>query len=395
MRRFRHVVFAALLLAPLLVLTPVPAAQAAVGPLSLFALDDDPDGLINDSALVLRDNDGNRSSTTFATRFSLQIEVVNVAADGTRSNMSISLSSSQPLDGPMTIDTADPASTSSLLLSPVKGGLCNFYGTVTVHELVTIARLDDPDYRDVVTAALSFAGSCQSAAHRSYGEVRWRSAVGLHAPEHAGVRLSGPVRAGALSDELTWTVGNGGTEPLVLGQLRGEGEHAEDLVVTSDSCSGRTVVGGQSCEVRYRVRPDSFVDREARFVLPDNSRRGHRAHEVRIDAYRADVVYASRRTDGRHVLKTAPATFTFDNTPRLLLDDGGDLTTPAAAPGGAQVAACSASARGAARQLVLLSTRQPVAAAPLTADGVDSCNRRSRRTAGGSPSTGKQARPGL
>lgn len=153
-------------------------------------------------------------------------------------------------------------------------------GEVVIHELVTVRGV-------VFSAAVSIRASWTGAPSWSlctgddvFAEVRWRSAVPVAAPEHAGTSDLGRIASGGTSQPQTWVVANDGTTALQLGALSIGGRHRSDVTVVADDCTGTKLAPGTACSVGYRVSPGATGERRALLKLADDSRRGGRAHLV-------------------------------------------------------------------------------------------------------------------
>lgn len=149
------------------------------------------------------------------------------------------------------------------------------YGEVVIHDLVVSGGLLASA---AVSIKASYAGSpSYSVCHGEVdAEVRWNSTRPVLAPEHLGATDVGRVPVATASARQTWTVSNDGSLAIDLAAVRTAGEHAGDLTVLDDGCSGRRLLPGQACTVEVTTTPTAPGARRALLEVRDNTQRGAR-----------------------------------------------------------------------------------------------------------------------
>jgi len=104
--------------------------------------------------------------------------------------------------------------------------------------------------------------------------------VGLTDPDPAAVGLPQQVRwpeldPGATSTAVPVSLVATGPLPVLVREVRLEGEHTADFSVRSDECTARTVPAGQACQVWLRAQPQAAGERRARLILVDDTGARH------------------------------------------------------------------------------------------------------------------------
>jgi hypothetical protein len=84
----------------------------------------------------------------------------------------------------------------------------------------------------------------------------------------------GPRVVGTLSSTRLVQVSANGPHPLQIGDVEIRGDRADDILVTRDTCSRRTLGADTSCEVRLRFVPSEVGPFAATLVVPGNRNAG-------------------------------------------------------------------------------------------------------------------------
>lgn len=165
----------------------------------------------------------------------------------------------------------------------VTGGYCPLEGTLQVRDLVR-------DANGAITAlGADLAEKCVNGTATTHVSFRWHSTT----PEPPVTRLRhstsstyatsywfGYLDPGATSTATAFTVTNVGPVPATLGAVSLGGSHPADFTVTSDGCTGSTLLKGEVCTVQLAFTPTDHYLREAVLQVADGSLRGTRAFAV-------------------------------------------------------------------------------------------------------------------
>jgi hypothetical protein len=137
------------------------------------------------------------------------------------------------------------------------------------------------------TAGVSIPSNAEGSPHLvtlsgTGGGVAAR--IGL-APSSVGF---GDVGVGLTSEPQTVTLSNDGTTALIIGQLSISGPYAQDFGKTSDKCSVKQLMPGESCTVKVAFAPNALGLRTAALMVSSNA--GGSPHTVSLSGTGADRI---------------------------------------------------------------------------------------------------------
>ncbi len=169
-----------------------------------------------------------------------------------------------------TYPMSNPGYTATLSIG---GTMCNDGGwpnTVTIKSLTR-------DAAGLITSISASLASCMS------GEVRWKANDGyvdaVQTQSDVWFLMTG---VGQRSVDKTVTFTSVGSQPLQLGALSIEGEHAASFGITANGCSAKTLTYGQSCSVSFHTRPTKLYEQSAKLRIADNSSLGFRHVDLHV-----------------------------------------------------------------------------------------------------------------
>ena len=169
--------------------------------------------------------------------------------------------------------TTATETTAGLMVSSSGTGCTNSTGTVTVHE---ISYVSNPDPR-VERFAATYQFQCLNASEPVFGELRYDSTIDFTAATVDPFPLSfGQEYVGMTVPPMAVTVVNAGTVEMTLGSASLAGDEPADYSITSDVCSGETLVPAESCVMEVSFTPTEIGVRLARIQISDETVRGSR-----------------------------------------------------------------------------------------------------------------------
>ncbi|MBM0255725.1 hypothetical protein [Micromonospora sp. 4G55] len=186
---------------------------------------------------------------------------------------------------------------------------------------VTVKRVERDAATERMTAfAAAYTFHCDGDPGVIDGEIRWNSDLGYSALDHTSRLDFSEVVLGSTA-RTSASFAPQGTVPVTFGAASLSGTGAAAFEIVENTCSGRTLVVGDICDVRIRAVPTRAGTHEAVLLLADGSSYGQRRVPVTAQAEHSAVGTYYPVSPGR-IMDTR---YGVPNLPQAPIGPGGEV----------------------------------------------------------------------